>query len=55
MRRQMQISSLLKREDLGNEINNLFTKSKEKYYQRIDAKLNDPSLSKRYWSILETF
>ena len=56
MRHQMQISSLLKIEDFRNEISNLITKSKEKYYQRIDAKLNDPSLSnKRYWSILETF
>ena len=56
MRHQMQISSLLKVEDLRNKISNLFTKSKEKYYQRINAKLNDPSLSnKTYWSILKTF
>ena len=56
MRHQTQISSLLKVEDLRNEISNLITKSKEKYYQRINAKLNDPSLSnKTYWSILKTF
>ena len=56
MRHQTQISSLLKVEDLCNEISNLITKSKEKYYQHINAKLNDPSLSsKTYWSILKTF
>ena len=56
MRHQTQISSLLKVEDLRNEISNLITKSKEKYYQRINVKLNDPSLSnKTYWSILKTF
>ena len=44
MRHQTQISSLLKVEDLRNEISNLITKSKEKYYQRINARLNDPSL-----------
>ena len=56
MRHQTQISSLLEVEDLCNEISNLITKSKEKYYQRIDAKLNDPSLSnKTYWSMLKTF
>ena len=55
MRHQTQISSLLKEEDLRNEISNL-TKSEEIYYQRINAKLNDPSLSnKAYWSILKTF
>ena len=56
MRHQTQISSLLKVEDLRNEISNLITKSREKYYQRIKAKLNGPSLSnKTYWSILKTF
>ena len=56
MRHQTQISSLLKVEDLRNEISNQITKSKVKYYQRINAKLNDPSLSnKTYWSILKTF
>ena len=56
MRHQTQISRLLKVEDLRNEISNLITKSKEKYYQRINAKLNDPSLNdKTYWSILKTF
>ena len=51
-----QISSLLKVENLRIEISNLITKSKGKYYQRINAKLNDPSLSKKtYWSILKTF
>ena len=56
MKYQTQFSSLLKVEDLRIEISNLITKSKEKYYQRINAKLNDPSLSnKTYWSILKTF
>ena len=56
MKHQTQISSLLKVEDLRIEISNLITKSKEKHYQRINAKLNDPSLSnKTYWSILKTF
>ena len=56
MKHQTQISSFLKVEDLRIEISNLITKSKEKYYQRINAKLNDPSLSnKTYWSILKTF
>ena len=56
MRHQTQISSLLKVEDLRIEISNLIRKSKEKYYQRINAKLNDPSLSnKTYWSIPKTF
>ena len=51
VRHQTQISSLLKVKNPGNEISNLTTKSKEKYYQRINAKLNDPSLSnKTYWS-----
>ena len=51
MRHQTQISSLLKVKNPGNEISNLTTNSKEKYYQRINAKLNDPSLSnKTYWS-----
>ena len=44
MKYQTQISSLLKVEDLRIEICNLITKSKEKYYQRINAKLNDPSI-----------
>ena len=53
---QTQITSFLKVEDLRIEISNLITKSKEKYYQRINAKLNDPSLSdKTYWAILKTF
>ena len=56
MRHQTQISSLLKVEDLRNEISNRITKSKEKYYQRINTKLNDPLLSnKTYWSILKSF
>ena len=56
MKHQTQISSHLKVEDLRTEISNLIMKSKEKYYQRINAKLNDPSLSnKTYWSILKTF
>ena len=56
MRHQMQISSLLKIEDLGNEISNLITKSKQKHYQRTDGKLNDLSLcNKPYCSIMETF
>ena len=56
MGHQMQTSSLLKEENLRNKINNLITKSKEKYYQCINAKLNDLSLSnKTYWSILKTF
>ena len=56
MKHQTQISSPLKVEDLRIEISNLITKSKEKYYQRINTKLNDPSLSKKtYWSILKTF
>ena len=37
MRHQTQISSLLKVKNPGNEIRNLTTKSKEKYYQRINA------------------
>ena len=54
MRHQAQISSLLEA-DLCIEISNLITKSKEKYYQRNNAKLNDPSLSnKTYCSILKT-
>ena len=44
---QMQSSNLLKIENLRNEISNLITKSKERYYQRINAKLNDPSLSNK--------
>ena len=44
MKHQTQISSLLNVEDLRIEIGNLITKSKEKYYQRINAKLNDPSM-----------
>ena len=44
MKHQTQISSHLKVEDLRIEISNLITKSKEKYYQRINAKLNDPSM-----------
>ena len=56
MRHQMQTSSLLKVENIRIEISNLISKSKEKYYQRINAKLNDPSLSnKTYWSILKAF
>ena len=43
----MQISNLLKVENLCNEISNLVTKSKERYYQRINAKLNYPSLSNK--------
>ena len=36
--------------------NNIITKSKEKYYQLINAKLNYPSISnKTSWSILKTF
>ena len=55
-RHPTQIISLLKVENLGNEISNLITKSKEKYYQHINAKLNNPSLSnKTFWSILKTF
>ena len=55
MRHQTQISSHLK-VDLRIEISNLITKSKEKYYQRINTKLNDHSLTnKTYWSILKTF
>ena len=51
MGHQTQISSLLKVKNPDNEISNLTTKSKEKYYQRINAKLNDPPLSnKTYWS-----
>ena len=42
MRHPTQISSLLKKENLRNEISNLISKSKEKYYQHINAKLNDP-------------
>ena len=54
MKHQIQISSLLKVEDLRNEISNLVTKSKEN--QRINAKLRAPLLSnKTYWSITETF
>ena len=54
MRHQTQINSLLKVEDNRNEIRNLITKSKEKYWQRINAKLIDPSQSnKTYWSILK--
>ena len=56
MRHQTQISSLINISDLRNEISNLITKSIEKYYQRINVKLNDPLLSnKTYWSILKTF
>ena len=56
MRHQTQISRLLKVEDLCNKISNLTAKSREKYYQRINAKSNDPSLSnKTHWSILKTF
>ena len=56
MRHQTEISSLLKVENPRNEISNITTKSKEKYYQRIHAKLNDPSLSnKTCWSIVKTF
>ena len=56
MRHQTQISSFLKVENLSSEISNLITKSKEKYYQRINAKLNYPLLSnKTYWSIMKTF
>ena len=56
MKYQTQISSHLKAEDLRIEISNLITDSKEKYYQHINAKLNDPLLSnKTYWSILKTF
>ena len=56
MRHPTQIISLLKVENLRNEISNLITKSKEKYYQHINAKLNGPSLSnKTFWSILKTF
>ena len=52
----MQISSLLKVEDLRNEMSNLIAKSKEKYYQRHNAKLNDPTISnKTYLPILKTF
>ena len=56
MKHQTQISSLLKVENLRNEISKLITISKEKYYQRINAELNDPSLSnKTFWPILKTF
>ena len=56
MRHQMQIISLLEVEDLCIKSSNLITKSKEKCFQPINAKLNDPSLSnKTYWSILKTF
>ena len=56
MRHQTQISSLLKVEDLHIKISNLIKKSKEKYYPRINAKLNDPSLSnKTYLPIVKTF
>ena len=56
MKHQTQISSFLKVEDLCIEITNLIIKSKEKYYQRNNAKWNDPSLSnKTYWSILKAF
>ena len=56
MRHQTQISSLLKIGDIRKEISNLITKSKEIHYQRIDEKLNDPSLNNKiYWSILKTF
>ena len=52
MRYQTQISSLLKVEDLHNETGNLITKSKEKYYQRINAKLNDPSLCNKAYCLI---
>ena len=56
MRHQTQISSLSKVENLRNEISNLIRKSLENYYERINAKLNDPSLiNKIDWSILKTF
>ena len=56
MRHQTKISNLLKVEDLRNEISNLITNSKEKYYQHINPKLNDPLLSNKiYSSILKTF
>ena len=44
IRHQRQISNLLKNKDLYSEINSLITESKEKYYQTINAKLNDPSI-----------
>ena len=47
---QTKISSLLK-VDLRIEISNLITKSKEKYYQRINAKLNDISLSNKFYLV----
>ena len=55
MRHQTQISSPLKAENLFNKMSNQITKSKEKYYQHINAKLNNPpSLSnKTYWSYTE--
>ena len=54
MRHQTQISSLLKAENLFNKMSNRIRKSKEKYYQDINAKLNNPSLSnKTYWSYTE--
>ena len=47
MRYQTQVSSLLKVENLCNKISNLITKFAGKYYQRINAKLNDPLLSNK--------
>ena len=55
-RHQTQISGLLKVEDLRNEIINLITKSKEKYYQCINAKLDDPLLSnKSFFTMVSKF
>ena len=49
MRHQRQIGGLLKIEDPRNEISNLITKSKEKFYQRINSNLNDPSLNNKIY------
>ena len=51
MKHQTKISSFLKVQDLRIEISNLITKSKEKYYQRINAKLNDTSLSNKFYLV----
>ena len=56
LRHKRNKENFAKLEYLRNEIDNLISESKKKYYQNINRKLNDPlTSSKTYWSITKIF
>ena len=56
LRHQRNNEEFAKLQDLCNKIDNLISKSKKKFDQNINRKLNDPSTSSKIdWSIMKTF